>query len=260
MTLHEAWIEASAPPDRTADVADAGQLRSLKSWLALRLFVGLLGLTLPVSTWLFSALLPGGGWGLRGSLSAYYYSGMRELFTCTLAAIGVFLIAYKISERSLENTCTIVAGAAVVLVAFFPTKRPAGSSMPLTPLQQALSENGTAAVHGISACGFIALLAAISWLFGNREGGRPPAGRRSPAFWRRLHHTCAAAIGVAIAFYVAHVLGVPYGSWLDAHALWLTETGAVLAFAVSWTCKGAELVHYLGRSAPEVPARVTQPA
>jgi hypothetical protein len=252
-----AWDKASEPPERAEYASDQTRLRYMKSWLWLRFMVGVLGLLLPIGTWLFSALLPDGEWALRSSLSAYYYSGMREMFTGTLAAIGVFLVAYKIMERSAESRATTVAGVAVLLVSFFPTSRPGGSDLLLTPLQRGINETVVGAVHATAAIVFIGLLGAISWLFGNREGSRTipaPGAPLRPTLWRRVHHGCAIAIGVACGFFVIHLVGVSFGSWVDAHALWLTEVVSVVAFATSWTCKGFELRHWLGDESRVVPA------
>ena len=39
----------------------------------------------------------------RSSMSAYYYSGWREVFTVTIGTIAFFLFAYKITEKNLDN-------------------------------------------------------------------------------------------------------------------------------------------------------------
>jgi hypothetical protein len=235
------WRDTTTkPPDRSG-LDDPWKARYLSSYLLLRIVIGVLGIALPIIVWLGSALLPGGHWALRGSLSSYYYSAMREEFTCSLWVTGFFLITYKAFDRSIENVLSAVAGAAAVLVAFFPTGRPS-KSLPLTSLQQGLGETAVKAVHFTSAGIFIVLLAAISYMFGSSEGRRAQSGRFSPTFWRRLHHGCAYAIGVAVLFFVVHKLGVPFGGVIDRHALWLTEVVSVAAFATSWLCKGSELV------------------
>ena len=50
----------------------------------------------------------------RGALSAYYYSGLRELFVGGLWAIGVFLVVYKFLDFSWESLLSSLAGAAAV--------------------------------------------------------------------------------------------------------------------------------------------------
>lgn len=231
----------TTPPDRSGLDDDPWKSRYLKSYLVLRLLIGALGLALPILVWLGSALLPSGQWGLRGSLSSYYYSAMRDEFTCSLWVTGFFLITYKAFEGTIENVFSTVAGAAAVLVAFFPTGRPS-KSLTMTPLQLGLGETAVKTVHFVSAGIFIVLLAAISYMFGSSERRRQQVGRYSPVFWQRLHHGCAYAIGVAVLFFLAHKAGVHFGGWVDDHALWLTEVVSVAAFATSWLCKGSELV------------------
>ena len=58
----------------------------------------------------------------RGSLSAYYYSGVRELFVGGLCAIGVFLVIYKLPDFTRESFSSCFAGLAAVVVAVFPTE------------------------------------------------------------------------------------------------------------------------------------------
>ncbi|MDQ1747795.1 MAG: hypothetical protein QOD07_2058 [Frankiaceae bacterium] len=243
-SLTASWHAATTnAPDRT-NLDDPFRRRYLKSYLLLRVLIGAVGIALPVMTYAGTALLPGGHWGtVRGSLSSYYYSGMREFFTCALAVTGVFLMTYKAFQRELENYLTLAGGFAVILVAFFPTDRPDKAKDVLTPLQRAFGETAVATVHFLSAILFIASLAVISYCFGEREAKRPARpGHRSPAFWQTLHRSCAGAIVVAGAFYAARKFGhLPCGSWVDAHDLWLTEVVAVAAFATSWLSKGWEI-------------------
>ena len=243
-TIKAGWHGATRnAPDRS-HLDDPSFRRYLKSYLLLRVLIGAIGIALPIMTYAGTALLPGGHWStVRGSLSSYYYSGMREFFTCALAITGVFLIAYKAFQRELENYLTLAAGFAVLLVAFFPTDRPDKANDVLTPLQHAFGETPVATVHFVSAILFIASLAVISYFFGERERRRPARpGHRSPEFWQTLHRSCAGAIVVAGIFYAARKFGhLPCGSWIDAHDLWLTEVVAVAAFATSWLFKGWEI-------------------
>jgi len=57
-----------------------------------------------------------------------------------LSAIGVFLFTYKVADRTLDNTLSVLAGFAVAAVALFPTGPPPEGS-DLTPLQDLLSES-----------------------------------------------------------------------------------------------------------------------
>jgi hypothetical protein len=221
---------------------DSGTARYVRSFLLMRIVVGALGVALPLLLVLGDSWL-GAGPFVRDSISAYYYSGARELFVGVLSAIGVFLFTYKVAEHSLDNTLTLVAAAAVVAVVLFPTGLPAGVTEP-TPLQEKLGEPWVQGIHFGGALIFILSLAAISLLYGVREGRRPAQrGKRPPVFWKWYHWGCAFLIVGALA-------GVGLDMLTDlgpSQTLFYGETVAVLAFGASWLMKGLEL-DYLRRT------------
>jgi hypothetical protein len=238
----------------------------VRSFLVERLIIGSLGVLLPVMT----VFIDWGGFGgnpvPRDSLSAYYYSGMREWFVFSLATAGFFLIAYKITEKNLDNAASIVAGVCAVLIAFFPTApSSAGKAacehltpvppvpaeklacIPPTPLQKAIGEGAVHAVHVAASAGFILALGLISVLFGRREGARPRHGNRIPGhFWQWFHIGCAIAIGIAAVWIIlaptTRVINGPYWS------LFAGETACVVAWGASWFAKGYEIQYVLGKS------------
>ncbi len=219
--------------------------RYVRSYLIMRVFVGALGVALPFLLVLGDALLFDGDPFPRDSLSAYYYSGMREVFVGTLSATAVFLVTYKVADRTLDNTLSTLAGAAALVVALFPTGRPGGAGE-LTPLQDRLGETAVATIHFTAAAVFIVSLAVMSYYFGKREGARPAQeGKRSPAFWRRYHWFCAGAIVAALVWIgVTQLVGWPEESLLIGEAV------AVWAFGASWFMKGLELDMLLGTRRP----------
>jgi hypothetical protein len=216
--------------------ADPGTARYVRSYLIMRVLVGALGVALPFMLVLADGLGFDGDPFPRDSLSAYYYSGVRELFVGTLSATAVFLVTYKVADRTLDNTLSTLAGVAVLAVALFPTGLPADVVQP-TPLQERLGESVVEAIHFTAAGIFIVSLAVISFFFGVREGARPPReGRRSPRFWRNYHWLCAGAIAAALLWIGAtEVAGGPDKSLLIGEAV------SVWAFGASWLMKGLEL-------------------
>jgi hypothetical protein len=213
----------------------------LRSYLLTRSIIGLLGLALPVVLIVTDCWLD--GLRIRGSLSAYYHSGARDVFVGTLFMTGIFLVAYKVFSHTRENTLSSVAGIAALGVALFPSGLPKAEQDRLTPLQQTLHESVTTAIHFASAFTFIGLLSVICCLFARREGQRAEQNdpfwrsRRSANFWRTFHFTCAGVIAAAIVFVAAtKALGV----W-QSHSLLVGEVIAVVAFGVSWLAKGSEL-------------------
>lgn len=210
--------------------------RYVRSYLIMRILVGALGVALPFMLVFGDGLLFDGHPFPRDSLSAYYYSGVRDLFVGTLSATAVFLITYKVADRTLDNTLSILAGIAALAVAVFPTG-PAAQTARLTPLQDLLGEGFVEGIHFTAAAIFIISLGAICYLFGVREGARPARpGKRSPSFWRRYHWACAGAIAAALLWIaVTQAVGRPSKSLL------IGEAASVLAFGASWFMKGLEL-------------------
>jgi hypothetical protein len=221
------WPDVEVQPRQTAPASE----RYVRSYLIMRVAVGVLGIAVPL-------LLVLGVWALfddrpfaRGSLSSYYYSGMREVFVGALCAIGVFLLTYKVAERSRENRLSIYAGAAVIIVALFPTGRPRGVGE--TPLQDLVGATTVEWIHYGSAAIFIASLAVISYYFSKPP---PKTGNLPPSFWRRYHLICAGLIAAALG--LAALEGI--AGWPDKGLL-IAEAVAVWAFGASWLAKGLEL-------------------
>ena len=238
-------------PERTTEArsSDPEASRYVKSYLVMRLFVGALGFLLPLM------LVFGDGWGFdgspfpRNSLSAYYYSGVRELFVGTLCATGVFLATYKVADKTLDNTLSWVAGVAAAVVALCPTGR-ADHDLEFDemPLQTAWGEHTVETIHFVAAAIFIVSLGVITYFFGVREGGRPQRpDTKSPRFWRNFHYACAGAIGLALLWIVVTMWVIDDGPrW----ALLAGEWAAVWAFAASWFAKGAEFDALKGEPKP----------
>lgn len=253
MGLKAIFTPDLSPPRRLGRELALDANQYLRSYLVLRMAIGVLGIALPVVLILCDGLFLAGDLP-RGSLSAYYHSGLRDVFVGTLCATAVFLVTYKVVEQGLDNTLSIAAGLAAFAVAVFPTNRPAGSSSPLTPLQDRLGESATATVHYVAAAAFILLLMALSICFGIREGKRKqqrPEGRASlpPTFWKWFHLGCAILILGAVIY-----IGVTQATnrW-DEYSLLVGEIVAVESFGASWLAKGLELTAFRGLRKPRHP-------
>lgn len=232
----EELLESAKRPQAHKDIL------YIRSYLLIRTLVGLIGVALPTALLLGDSALPGNPL-LRGSLSAYYHSGVRDVFVGSLCAIGVFLIAYRVFERNLDNLLGTSAGAGAILVALFPTGRPPIGDIPQTPLQQALGEDFVKTVHFVGAALFITCCALVCLSFGRREGERGQdranasgRARLSPHTWMWIHRTCGWLIFAALAFVVlTNVVGR-----FDEHSLLYGEIFSIYAFGISWFLKGFE--------------------
>jgi hypothetical protein len=240
-------------------------------YLTLRKVVGCIGLLLPAGLLIGESVLAS---GLPDSMSAYYYTGMRNLFVGALCALGVFLISYA-GFDDWDRWLTNVAGAGAILVAFLPTKpavcaRNARTCLP--PSVRALStEQGWVGDFHLlfAAVTFIALgCMALRFAKTSPRAYKPidPDGPRTVAkvltrAWNGLglqkpeydHRTAEKkkrnvvyrTCGVAILSCVVLAAGsnlLPQPIQSELPWFFIFEAIAVIAFGVSWLVKGATLL------------------
>jgi hypothetical protein len=246
-----------------------------RSYRAMRLAVGILGIGLPILFIVGEAFFLRGGVHVRGSISAYYHTAMQDVFVGGLCVIGFLLVTYMAGEaRTLDFWASLIAGVAVLGVVFFPTSRsgllagaPACGSNPEPPgcsaIEQVLGEHETAVVHGICAVVFILFLAVMSCFFAVSEvrpaQERPPQpGVRQPAMFRSpvrfaVHGICAAIILIAG---IWAFVGVNLG---EITRLYAGEVAAIWAFGLSWLLAGFYLTAP-ARLRPSGPPMPDQPS
>ena len=189
------------------------------SYLVHRETIGLLGMALPF------ALYFGASWffdsALQDSLSAYYHTGMRDVFVGILFAIGFFLLSYHgydACDRWLGNLACLFA----VGVALFPTA-PADP----TPREQSIG-----VVHHISALMFfVALIVFAFHLFSKTHEGQKPKGRK---LWRnRVYKACGTVMVLCIVGIGVYRLVLPEGTGRARRAAHPGAFGLRLEWAAS---------------------------
>jgi len=195
------------------------------SYVTMRKFVGWLGLSLPF-------VLPAGfviffsRHGFPGSISGYYYSGMRNYLVAALCVLGVLFIGYNAYNDRLDFWITNLAGIFAVGVAFFPTSPTAAS-----PHQQDIGH-----IHFVFAALLFTMLAIMALRFTktNPDGG--PTTQKSR---RNVIYICCAAL-IAASMLVALIANfLPAAIKQSMPSLFWFESIAVVAFSVSWLVKGA---------------------
>jgi len=221
-----------------------------RSYRAIRLAVGFLGIALPLIFIFVEAYLLKGGVHVRGSLSAYYHSPLQDVFVGGLCVIGVLLATYMAGEKNtLDFWASLIGGIAVLGVVFFPTMRsglpkgaPLCGSIPQPSscsfVEQQLGEHTTAVIHAVCAVSFIVSLAFMSFLFAASQV-QPKHEQPTVPFWRRLI--------IVIAGIWAFV-GV--GVW-QLTPLYIGEVASVWAFGISWLLAGFSVT---APARPVVPA------
>lgn len=127
---------------------DASTLRRhiTRTYLSLRIGIGVIGIALPILLWLGGRIFDHEP--LRESMSAYYYSvAMRDSFVGLLVTIGVVLYLYK-GFSTAENWILNVAGALAVGIAMVPTA-------------DAVNGGGYPALHKSIAVAFFVAIASV---------------------------------------------------------------------------------------------------
>ena len=217
------------------------------SFRAIRRSIGVVGLFLPIALTVYGLL----SWdGILSSMSAYYYSPMREIFVGTLCALAVFLWTYEgyrakpgevLSDRLMSRIASIGAAG----VALFPTASapvfaedgaPASDAMAATcTISQCLLGEGTAStLHFIAAGVFFIAMGLMALLLFTRGDARDPAKQAA----NRIYRLCGWTILIAIALVgVLQFTGLRHTLEALRPVFWL-EIVASVAIAVSWMVKG----------------------
>ena len=188
------------------------------SYRNMRAIIGYIGLTLPVVL-LISGIVDG---HVEGSISAYYYSKVGNVFTGSLCVIGIFLVAYRLTALTWDNAATSLAGIAALGVAFFHS-----APQHATPSQLHLSY-----VHLTCAGILFVLLGGISlFIF-------PRTDVPSDQKWRaRSYMGLGALIWLSIIL-MPTLSAIAASFYNNNHIFFTLEAICVTAFAVSFILKG----------------------
>ncbi|AUH65810.1 DUF998 domain-containing protein [Paracoccus zhejiangensis] len=210
------------------------------SFLAVRRAIGLLGLFLPLALIAYGIL---SGEGIRGSLSSYYYSPMREIFVGTLCAQAVFLWSYEgyrpveanwLTDRNLSRAAALGAAG----IALWPTiPEPGAPEVVCTLTQCVFGLQFTRVVHFAAALLFFGAMAVTFVCLFTRGDDGEPLKRGA----NRIYRACGWII-IAALLLIGLVQFTPLGSDLESWnpVFWL-EVLASAAIATSWSVKGRRL-------------------
>ncbi|MFI5489040.1 MULTISPECIES: DUF998 domain-containing protein [Micromonospora] len=198
----------------------------------LRLGVGVVGIALPFVLTVGHALVTGTP-ALLTSISAYYYTELRDVFVGSMCAVGVFLISYR--QRKVDDLLGTIAGVLAIAVALFPaaTHDPGG---PVTATDVLVGR-----VHQVSAAALFVLLAIFCIVLFPRTD--PRIGEARTRVRDGLYRACGGVILAAIALAVASN-ALPESTRDTLRPLFWCEAVAVLAFGIAWFVKGEAMFRH----------------
>ena len=210
---------------------------SLISYITLRRAVGILGIALPVVLVTGSCIF-GHCREIQSSISAYYYTMMRNIFVGIISAIALFLFAYKGYER-IDAIAGNLACVFALGVAFFPTS----ISEPLTYcIPKPVDTHWISTVHFASAAGFFSVLSFFSIFLFTKSVKNPSKMKLKR---NALYRICGYVILGCMIIIAIYSVCENHGNcqtlqkldpvfWFEALALW--------AFGISWLTKGKTIL------------------
>jgi len=205
------------------------------SYMTLRKIVGILGILLPFVLWLGALLLFQEG--PQSSISAYYYTKMRNVMVGVLWATGVFLYAYRGYDRR-DDIAGNLACLFAIGVTLFPTAPDGAADSYILLIDK---------FHlACAALFFLTLTYFCLFLFTQSDKKKLGVRKRQ----RNLIYQICGYLILACIVLMAVYSFLPDGTKAPLVPLrpifWL-ETFAILAYGVSWFVKGEAILKDQGR-------------
>jgi len=201
------------------------------SYLTLRQLIGWVGLLMPIAVRLGAFVFE--GIHSTNSISAYYYTGMRDVFVSSLVLIGAFLACYRTPSAS-DNVVAVIAGLAAIGIGLFPMDPVYADEVlrnhPEMTGAKCYVNRGILHYHFVFVATFFALSFYLVYF---RFGAFTPLNPTRQKIKRnRVYRICGLAM--LVGFVAIGVLAVLHKG---ASIFW-PEALAVAAFAVAWLVKG----------------------
>jgi hypothetical protein len=195
------------------------------TYRTLRWGLPVLGLALPWLLWIGGRIA---GLHLQGSMSAYYFTPMRDEFVGVLVAVGALLVLYR-GYTELENWALNFGGVFLAGVAFFHMNPP-GCGAACSSVNP----------HGVLALLFFACIAYVCIFRASDTLGLMVDATRAKRFKRAYRILGALMIlSPVIAVILRYTLQAPTGG--ERSLIFFVEATGVYVFAVYWMVKSREI-------------------
>ncbi len=198
------------------------------SYLDLRKAIGIIGMTLPFILVLGKIIFESSG--IQSSISAYYYTVMRDVFVGGLCAIGVFLASYRGYGR-IDNIAGNLACVFALGTAFFPT----------TPEISTTISSFIGIIHYIFSASLFFTLVFFSLVLFRKTSPNVVLTPRKEK--RNLIYTICGYVILICMLLIVAVDNMPNNLQLQnlSPVFWLEST-SLIAFGISWFVKGEAIL------------------
>jgi hypothetical protein len=171
------------------------------------------------------------------SISAYYYTGMRDVFVGTLFAIGVFLFCYRGPDTQ-DNVLTNIAGLSAIAIGLFPMD-PAyhhviAGRFPGINNPDCYQNHGPLGYHIYSVATFFAIISYLAiFRFTKPSQAKITKQKKSR---NKVYILC----GVVMLISLGSIVYLKATS-INSSIFW-PETIAIGAFGIAWLTKGQAIL------------------
>lgn len=188
------------------------------SYLALRKFVGIVAFLLPLAVAIPWFILHH---RIETSISAYFYTGMRTVFTGSLCAIAMFMLGARGYDAA-DEIFSIFSALCAIGVALFPT----------SPAVPTCHQVDVSYVHYTFAATLFVILAIFClFLFTMSAGNRAPTPRKIVR--NCIYRICG---GIIVASLILLPIFVKIVHWKYGGITF--ESTSLWAFGLAWMVKG----------------------
>jgi hypothetical protein len=208
----------------------------IATYRRIRSAIGILGISLPIVL-LILPLFPFFKTSIQESISHYYYTNLRDLFTGVLCAVGLFLIRYKGHENPIfwknDSLLTNIAGYMAFGIALFPTNADDCCQKIYTIIPKCQPLIGI--IHYAFAATFFVVLAIVSinvFTIGQKVNLNIPVSLINE---NKIYRTCGYLMLIFI------ILVPILAAFNFSNTTLICEALALFSFGTSWIIKGRTL-------------------
>ena len=207
------------------------------SYLTLRKLIGIFAIALPIIL-LIGSLLLSDCTGVQSSISAYYYTIMRDVFVGILITVGIFLFAYQGYEK-IDNIASNLGGFFIISTSLLPASISKVSSCIIVPMEKGV----IGILHNVFAGLFFLVLIYFCLILFPKSSGDLTEKKKKRNI---LYKTCGYIILVSmIMIGVSPILQENnfFRILRTIPTTFVFEAIALFAFGLSWLVKGKAIMN-----------------
>jgi len=209
--------------------------RLIISYLTMRRLIGILGVSLPIIVVLGGFLQQ--GYAVQESISSYYYTNMRDIYSGLLCCVALFLLSYK-GYKIIDDIVSTLSGVFALGMLLFPTSPDSGSIGNVGVFL--INEHISRYIHLTCGALFCVSLAFNSiFIFTKHNPGTFFSKQKKQRNF--IYRSCGIVMILALACIILYIAFLRNTVITKTQPILICESVALIAFGVSWLVKGNTL-------------------